>query len=174
MFKEGHLASVSRPQRFTTFLVGLGRLPLFSGDNKMVRRLSRKLRFKSARPPNRPVLHLAEKFWAICKRCLLKNSRFAKNVPNLNRKWNKAYENVGREVVKALIKNVKKKVRNFYIKQTKFENIHILWINWIELNKKLDKRTIQLFSIENFFCKIFFLGILYTLRPKDKIGQFIN
>lgn len=69
---------------------------------------------REANPPNCPELRPIERYWALIKRSLKKTRKVAKTATEFQHRWRKAYGEVDQATVHNLMKNVKKKVREFY------------------------------------------------------------
>lgn len=66
---------------------------------------------KDMNPPNCPEVRPIERYWALMKRFLQKNTKAATSLPDFKRKWTKASENMTTTVVQNLMQNIKRKVR---------------------------------------------------------------
>jgi hypothetical protein len=68
---------------------------------------------KEMNPPNCPQFRPIEKYWAIVKGKLLKNGGSATEVNKMRQKWNKFAGEVTPELVQKMMRDIKRKVRNF-------------------------------------------------------------
>lgn len=61
---------------------------------------------KDMNPPNCPEVRSIERYWALMKRYLQKNTNAATSLADFKRKWNKASENMTTKVVQNLMQNI--------------------------------------------------------------------